>query len=251
MKGINKKSALITGGASGLGKAIAERLKEEGAIVVIADLNEEAGKQLATTLGGYFIKTNVTDPQAVELAVAYTVEQTGSLDIFVNNAGIDGLQAPTHESTLENWNKVIDINLNGAFYGLKYALAQFVKQGKGGAIINMVSTAGVVGFANIPPYTAAKAGLVNLTRSTAVEYGKYFIRINAVAPTTVLTPLVQHFIDSAADPKAMKERMETMNPIPGMPKVEDIASAVAFLASDDASWISGVTLPVDGGYTAQ
>jgi len=251
MKGINKKTALITGGASGLGKAIAERLKEEGAIVVIADLNEEAGKQLASTLGGYFIKTNVTEPSSVELAVAYTVEQTGSLDIFVNNAGIDGLQAITHESSLENWNKVIDINLNGAFYGLKYALAQFVKQGKGGAIINMVSTAGIVGFANIPPYTAAKAGLVNLTRSTAVEYGKYFIRINAVAPTTVLTPLVQHFIDSAADPKAMKERMETMNPIPGMPKVEDIAAAVAFLASDDASWISGVTLPVDGGYTAQ
>lgn len=251
MKGINKKSALITGGASGLGKAIAERLKEEGAVVVIADLNEEAGKKLAETLGGYFIKTNVTEPESVERAVAYTVEQTGNLDIFVNNAGIDGLQSPTHQHPLENWHKVIDINLNGAFYGLKYALAQFIKQGKGGTIINMVSTAGIVGFANIPPYTAAKAALVNLTRSTAVEYGKDFIRINAVAPTTVLTPLVQHFIDSAADPKAMKQHMETMNPIPGMPVVEDIAAAVAFLASDDARFISGITLPVDGGYTAQ
>ena len=251
MKGINQKTALITGGASGLGKAIAERLNEEGAIVVIADLNEEAGKEVATTLGGYFIKTNVTEPESVELAVAYTVEQTGKLDIFVNNAGIDGLQAITHESTLDNWHKVIDINLNGAFYGLKYALAQFVKQGNGGVIVNTVSTVGLVGFANIPPYTASKAALVNLTRSTAVEYGKDFIRINAVAPTTVLTPLVQHFIDSAEDPAAMKLRMETMNPIPGMPIVEDVAAAVAFLASDDARFISGVTLPVDGGYTAQ
>jgi NAD(P)-dependent dehydrogenase (short-subunit alcohol dehydrogenase family) len=251
MKGISKKSALITGGASGLGKAISERLAAEGAIVIVADLNEEAGKQVAAALGGHFIKTNVTDPQSVEQAVAFTVEKTGSLDIFVNNAGIDGLQSPTHESSLDNWHKVIDINLNGAYYGLKYSLAQFVKQGKGGSIINMVSTAGLVGFANIPPYSASKAGLVNLTRSTAVEYGKHQIRINAVAPTTVLTPLVQHFIDTAEDPKAMQLHMETMNPIPGMPLVEDIAAAVAFLASEDARWISGVTLPVDGGYTAQ
>ncbi|TDQ09446.1 SDR family NAD(P)-dependent oxidoreductase [Pedobacter metabolipauper] len=251
MKGLKDKAALITGGASGLGKAIAERLHEEGAIVVIADLNEDAGNKLAQELNGFFVKTNVTDASAVEQAVAFTVEKAGKLDIFVNNAGIDGLQASTHESTLENWHKVIDINLNGAFYGLKYALAQFVKQNTGGAIINTVSTAGLVGFANIPPYTAAKAALVNLTRSTAVEYGKYFIRINAVAPTTVLTPLVQHFIDSAEDPAAMKQHMETMNPIPGMPETQDIAATVAFLASDDARFISGITVAVDGGYTAQ
>ncbi|OKS88226.1 SDR family NAD(P)-dependent oxidoreductase [Mucilaginibacter polytrichastri] len=251
MRGLTKKTALITGGASGLGKAIAERLTEEGATVVIADLNEDAGKELAEKLKGYFIKTNVTDAASVEAAVAYTVEKAGKLDIFVNNAGIDGAQAPTHESTLENWHKVIDINLNGAFYGLKYALTQFVKQNTGGTIINTVSIVGMVGFANIPPYTATKAALINLTRSTAVEYGKYHIRVNAVAPTTVLTPLVQHFIDSAEDPAAMKQHMETMNPIPGIPEAADIAATVAFLASDDAKFITGITIAVDGGYTAQ
>lgn len=251
MRGLTQKTALITGGVSGLGKAIAERLTIEGAVVIIADLNEEAGKQLAGELKGYFVKTNVTDAEAVKAAVDFAVEKTGKLDVFVNNAGIDGAQAPTHESSLENWHKVIDINLNGAFYGLKYALAQFVKQNTGGAIINMASTAGLVGFANIPPYTAAKAALVNLTRATAVEYGKYNIRVNAVAPTTVLTPLVQHFIDSADDPAAMKLHMETMNPIPGMPEASDIAATVAFLASDDARFVSGITIAVDGGYTAQ
>ena len=251
MKGLKNKTALITGGASGLGKAIADRLTEEGAIVVIADLSEESGKAVAAQLNGYFIKTNVTNALEVEAAIAFTVEKTGKLDIFVNNAGIDGIQAPTHESTLENWHKVIDINLNGAFYGLKYALTQFVKQNNGGVIINMASIVGLVGFENIPPYTAAKAALVNLTRSTAVEYGKYHIRVNAVAPTTILTPLVQHFIDSADDPAAMKQHMETMNPIPGMPEAIDIAASVAFLASDDARYISGITIAVDGGYTAR
>jgi len=251
MNGLNNKTALVTGGASGLGKAIAERLTAEGAVVVIADLSEDNGTALAKTLNGFFIKANVTDPAAVEAAIAFAVEKTGKLDIFVNNAGIDGVQAPTHETSLENWNKVIDINLNGAFYSLKYALAQFIKQNNGGVIVNMASTAGLAGFPNIPAYSAAKGALVNLTRATAVEYGPHFIRVNAVAPTTVLTPLVQHFIDSAEDPAAMKKLMETMNPIPGMPLTGDIAAAVAFLASDDARFISGVTLAVDGGYTAR
>jgi meso-butanediol dehydrogenase / (S,S)-butanediol dehydrogenase / diacetyl reductase len=252
MKNLNGKAVVITGGASGLGKAMVERFAEEGSKVVVADINVEAGEQVAKTVGGSFVYIDVTDPASVEAAVAFAVSKHGRLDVMVNNAGIDSIQAPIHESTIENWQRVIDVDLSGVFYGMKYAIAQMLRQGgERGNIVNTSSTSGLVGFQLIPPYTAAKAGVSNLTREGAIEYGPHGIRVNAVAPTATLTKMVQKIIDADADPAAFKRYLETLNPLVGMPVPEDIAAAVAFLASDDARFISGVVLPVDGGFTAR
>ncbi|MGH6617145.1 SDR family NAD(P)-dependent oxidoreductase [Sphingomonas sp.] len=251
MKNLTGKTVLITGGASGLGKAMVERFAEEGSNVVIADLSEEAGTTIAAAAGGAFVKTNVTDPASVEAAVAFAVERFGRLDVMVNNAGIESLQAPMHECTIDNWLKVIDVNLSGVFYGMKYAIAQFVRQGGGGNVVNTSSVAGLVGFQNIPPYSASKAAVSNLTREGAIEYGPMNIRVNAVAPTAVMTELNQRIVDTSDDPAAMLHYIQTLNPLAGMPVPEDVAAAVAFLASDDARFISGAILPVDGGYTAR
>ena len=251
MKGLKEKVILITGGSSGLGKATAERFDKEGSKVVIADIKEKEGQELVKSLSdGFFIKTDVTNHEDVKVSIDKTIEKYGSLDILFNNAGIDGEQKPTAESTIDNWEKVRQIDLDGAFYYLKYTLAQMKSQG-GGVIINTASTAGLVGFENIPPYTAAKGALVQLTKSTAMEYAEHGIRVNAIAPSVVKTALVEHFIESSDDPEATEEEFNSLNPMPGWIQPEDVAAAVAFLASDEARYITGHTLPIDGGYTAQ
>jgi NAD(P)-dependent dehydrogenase (short-subunit alcohol dehydrogenase family) len=251
MKNLKSKVVLVTGGASGLGRAMTERFSSEGSRVVIADLDVERGQQLAGAVDGFFVRTDVTDPTSVEAAVAFAVEKLGRLDVIVNNAGVESLQAPMHECTIENWHRVIAVNLSGVFFGMKYGIAQFVKQESAGNVVNISSVAGIIGFHNIPPYSASKAGVSNLTREGAVEYGSRGIRVNAVAPTAVLTPLNQRLIDTQPDPAAFKKYLETLNPLAGMPTPEDVAAAVVFLASDDARFISGAVLPVDGGYTAR
>lgn len=251
MKNLEGKVALITGGSSGLGKATAERLGKEGVKIVIADIDEKAGKSLADELPeARFIKTDVTDHTAVKASIDFTVENYGAVDIIFNNAGIDGEQKPTGESTIENWEKVRQIDLDGAFYYMKYGLTQMKKQ-KSGVIINTSSTAGLVGFENIPPYTAAKGALVQLTKSAAMEYAPFGIRVNAIAPSVVKTQLVEHFIEESEDPEATEAGFDELNPLPGWIQPEDVASAVAFLASDEARYITGHTLPIDGGYVAQ
>jgi meso-butanediol dehydrogenase / (S,S)-butanediol dehydrogenase / diacetyl reductase len=251
MKNLSGKIVLVTGGASGLGKAIVERFVAEGCKVVLADVNAEAGPAVARSLAAAFIRADVADPAQVAAAVQFVVTNFGRLDVIVNNAGVESVQAPTHECTIENWHRVIDVNLSGVFYGMKYGIAQFLRQGGGGTVVNMSSVAGLTGYAAIPPYAAAKAGVSNLTRSGAVEYGTHSIRVNAVAPTAVATVLIERLIEQSPDPETLRKDLETMNPLLGMPTPEDVAAAVAFLASDDARFISGVILPVDGGYTAR
>ncbi|MEM7736529.1 MAG: SDR family oxidoreductase [Deinococcota bacterium] len=250
MARLDGKVAIVTGGASGLGHAIALRFAEEGAKVVIADLSDEAGHKIAADIGGHFIKTDVTDASAVEALVKETVSNFGKLDIIVNNAGIDGEQAPTASSSLDNWHKVIDVNLHGVYYGMKYAIEAMLEAGNGGSVINMGSTAGLVGFKNIPPYVASKAAVVNMARSAAQEYGPDHIRVNSICPTVVKTPLVEHFINSSADPEAQRKAFDSFNPLPGMAEPRDVANAALFLASDESRFVSGIALPVDGAYTA-
>jgi NAD(P)-dependent dehydrogenase (short-subunit alcohol dehydrogenase family) len=251
MERLKGKVALITGAASGLGRACAECFAREGAQVVVADIQEEAGKEVAQALPeGWFVKVDVTDPASVEAMIAETVRHYGRLDILFNNAGIEGEQAPTAESTLENWRKVLAVNLDGVYFGMKYGIAAMLDQG-GGVVLNMGSTAGMVAFGTIPPYSASKAAVIQLTRAAAIEYADRRIRVNALCPTAVQTPLVENFIRSSPDPEEMRQRMEKMNPIPGMPTPEDVAAAALFLASDEAAFITGVALPIDGGYTAR
>jgi meso-butanediol dehydrogenase / (S,S)-butanediol dehydrogenase / diacetyl reductase len=251
MKNLKDKVVLVTGGGAGLGKAIAQRFASEGAKVVIAERNAEAGQAAAAEIKARFVHTDVSDPASVQASVDFAVASFGAVDIIVNNAGIESLRGPIHECTLENWRRVLDVNLNGVFYGMKFGIAQLIKQGKGGNVVNISSVAGLVGMPDLPPYCAAKAAVSNLTREGALEYGALGIRVNAVAPTAVMTAMNQRMMEDVADPAAFVDFLNTMNPLPGMPSPEDIAAAVAFLASDDARFISGVTLPVDGGFVAR
>jgi NAD(P)-dependent dehydrogenase (short-subunit alcohol dehydrogenase family) len=245
------KVLFVTGGASGLGAATARRFADEGARVAVADINEDGARGYAASLpDGIAVPVDTADPASVQRAIRDAVEHYGRIDVIFNNAGIEGEQAGLHEMTVDNWQRVTSVNGDGVFYVLKYGIEAMLETG-GGAVINTSSTAGLTAQDNISPYTFTKAGIVGLTRSAAVEYAARGIRVNAVAPTVVMTPLVRRFIDSAADPAEMLQRMQSFNPIPGIVEPEDVAALVAFLASDDARWITGVTIPIDGGYCAR
>ena len=245
------KVAFVTGGASGLGAAAARRFSDEGAKVVVADINEDAAREVAQGLkDGFAVRVDTSDAAAVEAAVAAAVEHYGGIDTVFNNAGITGPQQILHEMDIENWDHVRAVNGDGVFYVMKYTIAAMLATG-GGSIVNTSSTAGLTGQLNISNYTFAKAGIVGLTRSAAIEYAKQNVRVNAIAPTVVWTPLVENFANSAADPEGMRAMMEQFNPMPGIPQPDEVAAVVAFLASDEARWITGHTVPIDGGYCAQ
>lgn len=245
------KVLFVTGGASGLGAATARRFADEGAKVAVADINEEAAREYAASLpDAVALAVDTADPESVARAIESAVAHYGRIDVIFNNAGIEGEQTPLHEMTIDNWQRVTSVNGDGVFYVLKHGIEAMLETG-GGAVINTSSTAGLTAQDNISPYTFTKAGIVGLTRSAAVEYAARGIRVNAIAPTVVMTPLVRRFIENAADPAEMLERMESFNPMPGIVQPEDVAALVAFLASDDARWITGITVPIDGGYCAR
>jgi NAD(P)-dependent dehydrogenase (short-subunit alcohol dehydrogenase family) len=245
------KVAFVTGGASGLGAAAAQRFSDEGAQVAVADIDGAAAEKLAASLrDGYAVQLDTSEAESVARGVADAVEHFGRLDVVFNNAGITGAQQILHELDVEDWHRVRAVNGDGIFYVMKYAIEAMLRTG-GGSIVNTSSTAGLTGQLNISAYTFAKAGIIGLTRSAAIEYAKQNIRVNAIAPTVVWTPLVQRFAESAPDPVAMRALMENYNPTPGIPTAEDVAALVAFLASDEARWITGHTVPIDGGYVAQ
>lgn len=180
-----------------------------------------------------------------------SVDHYGQIDILVNNAGIEGELSPTVDSSLDNWRKVIAVNLDEVYFGLKYGIAAMVANRNGGVILNMSSIVGLVGFGLLPPYSASKAGVVQLSKAAAKEYATQNIRVNAICPTVVRTPLIERVIESSPDPIKTREQMENMNPLPGLPTPEDVAAAALFLASDEAKFITGIALPIDGGYTAR
>lgn len=245
------KVAFITGGGTGLGEGAARRMAEEGAKVVVVDIDAESADRVASSLpDALALVVDVTDPDAVEAAFAETMDHYGSVDIIFNNAGIAGEQQPLHEYELDNWRAVNSLNADGVFYVLKYGIQAMLESG-GGSIINTASTAALTAQQNISAYSFSKAGVTGITRSAAIEYAKQGIRVNAIAPTAVLTPMVEAFIEASEDPEAFRAERENWNPIPGWPYAEDIAGVVAFLASDDAKWITGHTLPIDGGYVVR
>lgn len=247
MKRLQDKIAVVTGAASGLGKAIVECFADEGAKVIVADI-ADTGQAVADAIGGTFIRVDVADPASVERLIQTTVARHGKLDILVNNAGITGKQASIAESSVDNWRRVLSVNLDGVYYGLKFGLPVL---SDGGAVLNMSSVCGMVAFENIAAYNASKAGVLHLTRTAAVEYASRRIRVNALCPTLAITPMVEQFIESAKDPEAFRQNLELLNPLRGTPRPEEIARAALFLVSDDARFITGVALPIDGGYTAR
>jgi NAD(P)-dependent dehydrogenase (short-subunit alcohol dehydrogenase family) len=250
MAKLQDKIAIITGGAAGIGKACAELFNAEGATVVVADIQDEPGQQLADAIGGAYLHVDVTDPASVETMIKSTVERYGRIDILMNNAGIDGDQAVTGDSSLENWRKVMSVNMDAVYYGMKYVLPVMVEQ-KGGVILNTGSTVGLNAMGSLPAYSASKAGVIHLSKSVAIEYAIYNIRVNVLCPSVVETDLLHHFIESSANPEATRMGFSALNPLPGMVTTEAVAKAALFFVSDDSSFITAVALPIDGGYTAR
>jgi NAD(P)-dependent dehydrogenase (short-subunit alcohol dehydrogenase family) len=245
------KTAIVTGAASGIGKETAARFAREGANVVVADVVADEGQRVVDEIesdGGTatFVETDVSDPAHVEAMVQTAVETYGSVDIAHNNAGIEGRDDPLAEQTEDDWDRVIDINLKGVWLCMKYELKEMVEHG-GGAIVNTSSIAGLVA-AGGTPYVASKHGVLGLTKVAATQYAGENVRVNAVCPGVIDTAMVQRAAE--ADPDAI-EGFVGMQPLGRMGTPEEIANAVVWLCSDEASFVTGTSYPVDGGYMAQ
>jgi NAD(P)-dependent dehydrogenase (short-subunit alcohol dehydrogenase family) len=247
------KVAVVTGASTGIGRAVAVALAKEGVNVVVADVDADRGEKVVVDLEAWgaeamFVETDVADAAAAERLVARTLERFGRLDYAVNNAGIEGTQAPTHECDLDNWHRTIAIDLTGVFLCMRAELPPMLEQGAG-SIVNMSSVAGLVGFAGIPAYTASKHGIVGLTRSAALEYATQGVRVNAVCPGVIRTEMVDRFTN--ADPQAAAQMVEQMEPVGRMGTPEEIADAVVWLCSDRSSFVTGQAVAVDGGLVAR
>lgn len=241
------KVVIVTGGASGLGEATALEFAKEGAKVAIADVADK-GQAYSDELNskGYdtiFVKTDVSKEDEIKNLVSTTVEKFGKLDVMFANAGIN-IEADVHDLDLSSWQKVIDINLTSVFLSDKYAIEQFQKQGTGGVIINTGSIHSLVARDGLAPYSASKGGIKMLTQQVAARYSKEGIRANAIAPGYIETPLMNTLSQNVID------SLVGLHPMGRLGKPVEVAKTVLFLASDDSSFISGVTLPIDGGYTA-
>jgi NAD(P)-dependent dehydrogenase (short-subunit alcohol dehydrogenase family) len=247
------KVALITGGSSGIGRATALAFAHEGAQVVIGDVNRAGSEEtvrMITAAGGeaFFVRTDVTQAAEVAALVAATVERYGRLDCAFNNAGIESSSVSTADYPEEDWRRIIDINLTGVWLSMKHELPQMLKQG-GGVIVNNASALGLVAFAGASAYVAAKHGVVGLTKTTALEYAKSGIRVNAICPGFIETPMLER-IGLLSDPKT-KQAITNLHPMQRMGAAAEMAAAVIWLCSDAASFVTGIALPADGGYTAR
>jgi NAD(P)-dependent dehydrogenase (short-subunit alcohol dehydrogenase family) len=249
-KKFDGKVALVTGGASGIGAAVALALAGGGAKVVVADMDaggangvvqaiEQAGGQAST------FELNVADPLEVEAMVGFAERTYGGLHLAVNNAGIGGPSAPTADYPLDGWQKVMDVNLNSIFFCMKYEIAAMLRAG-GGAIVNMASILGSVGFANSSAYVTAKHGMLGLTKAAAIEYAAQNVRVTAVGPGFIDTPLLSKNLDAAT-----LKFVAGLHPIGRLGRSEEVAALTCFLLSDEASFITGSYHLVDGGYVAQ
>jgi NAD(P)-dependent dehydrogenase (short-subunit alcohol dehydrogenase family) len=249
MKQLENKVAIITGAGSGIGRSTAMLFASEGAKVVISDVNEAHGNSVVdeiTKNGGAasFIKADSSKPEDNEALVKQTLDKYGALDIAVNNAGIGGPLAATGEYPLDGWKKVIDINLSGVFYGMRYQIPAMLKNG--GSIINVASILGQAATKFSPAYVAAKHGVVGLTKAAALEYADKKIRVNSIGPGYIKTPLVMNSLDAST-----LNGLVGLHPIGRLGESEEVAELLLWLASSKASFVTGAYYPIDGGYLAQ
>ena len=252
MRGLTDSVAIVSGASSGIGRKTAQRLADEGARVVAADVDVEGGEETVAQIEAddgeaVFVEADVTDPDDVATMVETAVDTYGGLDAAFNNAGIEGKNAPTSEQPDENWAQVIDINLEGVFLAMREQIPVMLEDG-GGAIVNTASVAGLFGFPNLSPYVASKHGVIGLTKTAAVEFSAEGVRVNAVCPGVIETPMVERTQEE--DPETMEATIAA-TPIGRLGQPEEIASAVAWLCSEDASFVTGESLVVDGGFSIQ
>jgi NAD(P)-dependent dehydrogenase (short-subunit alcohol dehydrogenase family) len=249
---VDGKVALVTGAGSGIGRATAQIFTREGAKVVVADIVIEGGEETVRLLkaaGGEatFVRVDVSQPVDVEAMVKKAVDTYGRLDCAFNNAGIEGVIQPTADYGEAHWDRVLAINLKGVWLCMKYEIQQMLKQGSG-AIVNTASVAGLVGLPSFSAYVAAKHGVNGLTKTAALEYAKAGIRVNAVCPGAIRTPMFERGV---RDNPGIEEQIVAAEPIGRMAAPEEVGEAVVWLCSDAASFVTGLPMAVDGGWVAQ
>ncbi|WP_281298527.1 SDR family oxidoreductase [Flavobacterium limnophilum] len=244
------KVALITGGSSGIGRATAIAFARKGTKVVIADwIENEETMDLIENLGGeaVFVQCDVSKSADVKALIEKTIATFGRLDYAFNNAGIEGTSAPVQDCSEENWDKTIDVNLKGIWLCMKYQIPVMLEKGKG-SIVNCSSVAGLVGFQGLPAYVASKHGVIGLTKTAALECAKLGIRVNAVCPGVIQTPMIDRLTGKKKEAEA---QFTSLEPVGRFGQPEEIACSVMWLCSDEASFVTGIAMPVDGGFVAQ
>lgn len=251
---LKDKVAIITGGSQGIGEGIAKKLGEHGAKIIIADINEETGAtalEALTSAGieSIFVKTDVSNEESVIHMIQNAVQQFGGIDILINNAAVV-LRKSAVDTSFDEWQKVIGVNLTGAFLCSKYAIPEIEKRG-GGAIVNIASWHAEKTITRLAAYAASKGGMTALTRQMSLDCGPLNIRVNAVCPSTVDTPMLQHTFAGLDDPEAAFKQTLAFQPLGRIGTIEDIANACLFMVSDEASYVSGQTLMVDGAAIAK
>jgi NAD(P)-dependent dehydrogenase (short-subunit alcohol dehydrogenase family) len=247
---LQDKVALVTGAGSGIGRAIALSYATEGAKVVVSDVNEAGGARTVAEIekiGGqsFFVRADTSKPADHEALVNATLKRYGALHVAANNAGIGGPQAPVGEYPIDGWDHVIAVNLSGVFYGMRHQIPAMLASG-GGAIVNITSILGQVGFRNASAYVAAKHGIVGLTKNAALEYGPQKLRVNAIGPAFIKTPLLENNLT----PEVLAS-LATLHPMGRLGEASEVAELALWLSSDKASFVTGSYYAVDGGYLSQ
>ncbi len=256
MKRLEGKVAAVTGGANGLGEAIALRLGEEGAAVALLDRDEQRGREVAAQLQergirALFATADVTREDQVRAALDQAAKELGGLHVLVNNAGIEGANQPTHELPLQEWERVMAVNVTGVFLCTKHAIPHLRAAG-GGSIVNISSIYGIVGGGDVPPYHAAKGAVRTMSKNDALTYAPDRIRVNSLHPGFIFTAMVKrHAQHSGLPEEAVRQHLDSLHPLGGTGTPDDIAWGVVYLASDQARWVTGSELVIDGGYTAR
>ena len=251
MRRLEGKRAIVTGAGAGIGRAIALRFAGEGARVVISDVDEESAQKVAAELKGYSLvhRTDVTREEEVEALVRRAIEEWDGLDVMVNNAGV-GVAATTPETTQEEWDMVLDVCLKGTFFGMKHAIPA-IRDSGGGSVVNISSVAALVGVKDRAAYSAAKGGILALTRAAAIDHVEEGVRVNCIAPGTVDTPWISRITAGYEDPEEARAQMQARQPHGRFVSPEEIAAMAAYLASDEAGSAVGACMVVDGGMTAR
>ncbi len=249
---VQRRVVMVTGAGSGIGRACSLAFAKDGATVVVVDQDEMHGIQTARmveTVGGsaHFIRCDIAEPSQVQHMIETLIGKFGRLDVAVNNAGISGPKGGTVQCTLQDWDRIMAVNLRGAWLCMKHEIPVMLKQGAG-VIVNCSSIAGVVGFPDSPAYTASKHGVVGLTQAAALECARSHIRINAVCPGVIQTPMIDRYVNGD---ERIRKSLAEREPMGRLGNPSEVADAVHWLASDRASFVTGVALPVDGGWLAQ